>query len=130
MESRARKWASRRIDLREDGFEVGKLLIDRGKQLLSLPIAKKRIEKTIEVNGQQIETVTYLEFREHPRDGMNYIKEGVKLQRLSADMSTENLNLKPEDLDADLDSMTEEELLAYASKFEEIRQAEIEAGNV
>jgi hypothetical protein len=133
-EARARKWASRRIDTREAGFDVGKLLIERGRSLLSLPTFNKTVPKKIEVTsemvGQTIDTLTVLEFREHPRDGRMYVEAGIKLQRLSADMSTENLNINPEDIERDLDSMSEEELLEYAAKLDEIRQQELAAGNV
>lgn len=128
---RARQWATRTIEIRDKGFDVGKKLIERGESLLALPTFKREVRETIKIGDQEIPTVTYLIFNEHPKDGRQYIETGIKLQRLSAEMPTENLGLgfSPEDLDRDLDNMSPEDLLSYAAELEKIKIAEREAEN-
>lgn len=124
----ARLWASRRIDTREKGFELGMKLLERARLLLDLPVYEREVRETKLINDQIVETLTVLNFQQHPRDARMLAETGLKLMRLSADMSTENLGVL--NADVDLDSMTDEELDSYADKLLEIKQKTLSNGEV
>lgn len=119
------KWAERRVGIRERGFELGEALIVRAKNLLALPVFETKVEKTVTAeSGEVIDTVTVLNFQQHPRDARLMAETGVKLLRLSADMSTENLGVP---VDVDLESMSDEDLEAYIDKMQEMRKISLGA---
>lgn len=121
---RATEWANRRINIREEGFEVGRMLVERGRLLLALPVTEKEVRGVVTTaSGEVIETLTILNFQQHPRDAKPFIEAGIKLMRMSADMSTENIAVL--DADVDLDNMSDEELESYATRLTEIRQLEL-----
>lgn len=132
LRSNAREWAKRRIDVRESGFKVGHRMIARAQELLDLPVHDREIKETVLVTqdmvGEEIETSVVLNFQQHPRDARMFADTGLKLMRLSADMSTENIGMLSKDVN--LDAMTDEELDDYANKLLEIRTATLSAGNV
>lgn len=129
MADRARDWAKKRISLREEGFIVGEAMVKRGQALLNLPIYDREIKGEVDVNGKLIPTLTILNFNQHPKDAVAFIKEGIKLMRLSADMTTENIGT-PLDEDIDLESLEEEELLALAEQLKEVRAEQLKSGIV
>jgi hypothetical protein len=118
MREAARAWAGRRIEIREEGFEIGQALLDRARNLLRLPYVDKTIKETVTIGGKKIATVTELVFQQHPRDARLLAETGLKLMRLSADMSTENISL-PE---VDLDALSDAELDSYVERLLELRQ--------
>lgn len=128
LRANAREWAKRRIDVRETGFSVGEKMIGRAKELLDLPVHEREVKEyvTAEYVGQVIEKTVILNFQQHPRDARLFADTGLKLMRLSADMSTENIGMLSKDVN--LDQMTDEELDQYADKLLEIRQKTLEAG--
>jgi hypothetical protein len=112
----AELWAARRIDVRETGFDLGQKMMDRARHLLNLPVYEKEVKKTViaEHAGQVIETLTILNFNQHPRDARMFAESASRLMRLAADMATDNINVIASDID--LEAMTDEELDAYADK--------------
>lgn len=117
---RAKEWAKRRIDIREKGFEAGQALFLRAQNLLKLPVFDKRVEKTVTAqSGEEIETVTILEFQQSPRDARLMLETALKLMRLSADMSTENIDIP---IDKNLDDLSDEEIDAYIAEIGNLRK--------
>lgn len=122
----ARIWAERRARIRDKGFEVGEMLVKRAEMLLSLPVYDREIKRTVEgKDGQVIPTLTVLNFKQNPRDARLFLDTGIKLMRLSADLSTENFDLNTSE--ADLDNMDETQLTEFADKLAEMRAKQIEA---
>lgn len=120
LRKEADKWAKRRSQTRELGYELGMMLADRAKRLLALPLAKQTIKRTTTTaSGETVPTEITLEFQSHPRDARLFIDSGLKAMRLAADMSTENIASIPENLD--LENMSVEELDAYADKLLQMR---------
>jgi transposase-like protein len=130
LKKKAQEWAERRINIREDGFEVGKRLLERAIGLLNLPVADKKVTKrAVTQSGEEYEQeVTYV-FQQHPRDARLFALTGMQLMRLSADMSTENLTIQSEGVN--LDEIDDPEtLMKYADELEKIRRKQLEAGDV
>lgn len=134
----AREWARRRIDVRETGFNVGVQMLERARALLALPVAQKQIVKAavdpvtnepiLDSQGNPVAQSIVYEFQQHPRDARLFAETGIRLARLSADMSTENLALVPEDVN--FDAMSDAELEEYASRLSEIRKTTISNGAI
>lgn len=119
LREQARQWAARRVDIREHGFGVGEALLKRANALLSLPMWDKIVrDKIVLEDGREIETRTELVFHQHPRDARLLAETGLKLMRLSADMSTENFGL-PEAVD--WETLPDEEVDAYITRLLELR---------
>ncbi len=120
IREQARAWAGRRIDIREQGFTTGQALLERAMNLLRLPVFDKVVEKKVTTaSGEEVDTVTVLNFQQSPRDARLMAETGLKLMRLSADMSTENFGLPS---DVNLDDMSDEEVDAYIAQLSELRK--------
>jgi len=125
IKERTREWTKRRLDIREEGYSVGAALIERGKKLLELPVLNREVRAQVTAkSGEVIDTLTILNFIQHPRDAKGFIEAGIKLQRMSADMSTENVSLLDENVD--LDSMSEEQMLKYIDELAAMRKQQLE----
>ncbi len=123
------EWAKRKINIREEGFSVGQMLIERGKRLLQLPSFTREVRATVKAaSGEDIETLTVLNFIEHPKDARQFIEAGLKMMRMSADMSTENVSIIDDDLD--LDSLNDEQLEAYAQRLVELKRKMAQDGKI
>ncbi len=132
IRKRAEDWSERRINVRDTGFKAGEQLVNVAQELLSLPIKERKVKEVLFITpdmvGKTIEIVTEYNYQLHPRDARLFAESGVKLMRLSTDMSTENIAALPSDID--FDNMTDEQLDKYATDMMEMRQKTIEAGNV
>lgn len=121
----AEKWAQRRSEIRDLGYELGLMLAERAKRLLALPLAKQTITRTTTAsNGETIPTEITLEFQSHPRDARLFVETGLKTMRLAADLTTENFGHVPDDVD--FESMEPDELDEYANKLIEMRKVAVE----
>lgn len=125
MRQHSKVWAERRIAIREAGFELGLAMLDRAKQVLALPVADREVKETVKVGRTTVDTVVHMIFKENPKDARLLADTGLKLARLSADMSTENLGIPS---DVDFDNMTDEEVDAYIERLTELRQQQIGGG--
>lgn len=128
IKERSREWTKRRLDIREEGYSVGAKLIERGRMLLELPVHNKQVRAQVTAkSGEVIDTLTILNFVQHPRDAKGFIEAGIKLQRMSADMSTENVSLLDDNVD--LDSMTEEQMIKYIDELAAMRKQQLEGND-
>ncbi len=121
MREESKTFAKRRVEAREIGFELGKMCIERAKNLLRLPVFDKVVKETKEIHGELVETVTILNFEQHPRDARLLVETGLKVMRLSLDMSTENVDLGLPD-DVNLEELPDEELEAYIEKLTQMKK--------
>lgn len=129
IKKEAEKWAKRRVDIREVGYEIGQLMIERARNLMKLPVFETVQEGFVtDSEGKRVATKTVFNFQQHPRDARLIAQTALQLMRLSADMSTENVNLLP--VDMNFEGKSDEELEMIAEQLLEMRKKDLESGNV
>lgn len=103
-EQEREKWEKRRLELKEQEWEIGSKLLERGQQMLMFPLSMQKKEEVADADGKQVHSVTIIMPAEWKLgDIPKVVQAGSKLARLSADEPTEIVDWREEARKAGVD---------------------------
>lgn len=98
------KWEQRRLALKEQEWEIGSRLLERGQQMLMFPLSVQKKEEVADEDGKQVHSVTIIMPAEWKLgDIPKVVQAGSKLARLSADEPTDIIDWHEEARKAGVD---------------------------
>jgi len=98
------KWEQRRLALKEQEWEIGSRLLERGQQMLMFPLSVQKKEEVADADGKQVRSVTIIMPAEWKLgDIPKVVQAGSKLARLSADEPTDIIDWREEARKAGVD---------------------------
>lgn len=119
-QDRAEQWAKRRIEIRDDAWEVAQSLLERAREIVDLPITKKvETEELVkeEIDAERGVIVQFITKTVHieplavrARDAALIAKSAVEMARLAAGLSPHSGTAEE-----DMSSYSEDELRRIAS---------------